>query len=1486
MRLGEAANPGPNELVLGNMNPTGLMGKARDLSALPKGLYAVQETHLTAQGIPKFKQELTWAKSGYHLTHGMPAPPKNASIRTIGGKHTGVAYLSPYPCRSLVHTWTPEQFATGRCLAATAFVNQRWLTMGTVYGYNEKSHTVEVQQHTGDLLHGLTTRIVDGARGLRCISGDWNLDRNNIPQASYWEAQGWMEAQTFACRRWSTPIGATCKHTTVKDFMFLSPEVLPYVTAVELDWSCFADHAVLLVYLSDLAAPPLVPMWRKPSQFEWPNQQQCKQVDWPFHAAQSQDMDAWYANIWKNVERYADKLLTTNNKPPLQPHQCGRATTTEVKWSIQQTTPVKPNRRGDIQSQLAASTMQHCRWTKQVRRLEHFARCPNCPDSLTHAEHRACLWGKILRAPGFHGGFCHWWINAHKAFVDTPSVLPRCPPEPTLAHAIFLEFSRHYRSLESSLMQARSMHATQRRVEDPLLIYRDLQRERAEPVQTIVQTQEIPVVSSQDVHQTEKVELHLAAPLPDSVTCVQAQGVPVAVTTINPHSVVVGSSVAAAIGPTVSFQSVVGNPREVLSAFEQEWQKRWQRHEETKAEKWQPIIDFAKHALPKRQTTFPAITSQLWQKTVAKKRKNAAVGPDGVSRRDMLEMPSAAVDDMVALIHAIEEGAPWPQQLVTGHVAALAKSADAQTVSQYRPICVFPLPFRCWGTIRAKQCLRYLATFAPCTLMGNMPKRSPRHIGFHVQQLIEHSYCHDTEVAGGVIDIVKCFNMLPQQPLLEIASHLGIPSEVMQPWHAALRQLQRRFQVQGCVGRSLTSSCGFAEGDAMSVVAMAVCNVVCDMWMYFRYPSVRVWSFVDNIETVAQSAQDAINSVRALEEFCSLLDLETDPAKTFCWSTSSSGRKLILEHDQNRKYFARDLGGHMNYSKLRTNASVQDKIKALTPFWSRMARSAAPITQKQRALYVSAWPNIFYGICTVTLGSCHFQKLRTLAVKAMNLTQNGVNPDLQLSCVCPPLADPEFYSLLSTVMAFREHHSPDLSQFTLHHLANGRTFSQGPCNSFLHAIHKIAWSWTHADECSDQNGHPVFICRSSKTELRQRLMQAWQDRILHQTQELRHTMQGLADADVRRTLQAYHALPQEHQGLMRCCLNGTQFTNDVLHKAGITDTDCCKFCGQTDSQLHRHWECPFFADLRPENVIHCKEQMPLSFLCHGWLPRTSAAVDLVSHLFHLPDTTTEFFHAPNPVQLRFLDLFLDGSCIMPAVSECRLASWGFVQWTGEEFWPVANGTVPGWRQTSLRGELTAAISALKFVTFKEQPSRLWFDNSNVQDTLHHWLQGVDTDWRDKTDQDLWQHLHDQFQHARPFLTAVYKVQAHAAPACQDTALDEWTVLGNIAADWCARSARLHFPRCLWDAWEATVNHVAHSNQLGLKVHQMFVQIALRARNCTLADEPLPPKEFPWTHPQPLLMRDFWRWPSARSPTCQPSCRLQKLHMFCSGSVTF
>ena len=175
MRIGEATTPGPAlGPVLGNINPTGLMGKSNDVAQLPVGVYAVQETHLTGPGITKFRQELAWRKSQYNLCHGAPAPPKNSSLRTIGGKHTGVGFLSSFPCRSITNEWSPEDFQTGRCLAAAAYVQSRWINLGTVYGYSENRQAVQVQQNTGRLLEGLTKRIVDGATGLRMIF--WGLE--------------------------------------------------------------------------------------------------------------------------------------------------------------------------------------------------------------------------------------------------------------------------------------------------------------------------------------------------------------------------------------------------------------------------------------------------------------------------------------------------------------------------------------------------------------------------------------------------------------------------------------------------------------------------------------------------------------------------------------------------------------------------------------------------------------------------------------------------------------------------------------------------------------------------------------------------------------------------------------------------------------------------------------------------------------------------------------------------------------------------------------------------------------------------------------------------------------------------------------------------------------------------------------------------------------------------------------------------------------
>eukprot|EP00435_Cladocopium_sp_Y103_P043937 s1625_g12.t1 len=1442
LRLGEATNPGPH--IFGNANTTGLMGKSANLAALGKtsATFAVQETHLTAQGISRFRKEMIWQKTKFTMTHGAPAPPKNNPLRTLGGKHTGVAFLSTHPIRTLAHHWTKADFDTGRCLATAAYIDQRWVTMGTVYGFNEGAHSVEVQQHTDRLLTGLTSRIVDGSQGLRMISGDWNLDRSLIPQADYWESKGWVEAQQLANRLWNRPIMCTCKKTTVKDFLYLSPEMIPYVEDVQLDWNHFADHATILVFLQDFDRPPKLPMWRKPKPLQW-NKPTASCPEWNCEVVPNVDTDKWYHDLWEDVEKYADHLHRHASMPKAAPYQKGRAATKEVVWTTQQIAPIKPNRRGDVQSELACTNLTHSRWTKQIRRLQHFARAASSQGTqISLMEHRANLWRKIRYSTGFQGGFTTWWNQLDKSFKTSPHVLPMTPPTAEIAFSIFEEFSVHYRTLEASLTKTRFEYAKQRRTKDPMLIYRDLQKDRAEPVQTLVQKVSLPFQQSSSVDNI--TTLTFAEPLPESIQTVSVNQIPVKVQQTGAKEIKLDTATADQLEGQIVLHKNVGDIPSILAAFEAEWKPRWQRHDEVNPTHWDPAIEFFKTALPPRQVEFPPITIDLWRKTVSKKKKGAAIGPDGVCKQDLLAMPDSILHQMLQIIHAVEAGSDWPSQAVTGLVAALAKKPTAATVGEFRPICIFSLFYRTWSTLRGKQCLQFLQSIVPQTLLGNIPGRSPKKLWYHVQQCIEHAYGSTDEIAGTVIDLVKCFNTLPRKVLQDLASHIGIPWTVVGPWSKALQQMTRRFQVRGATGRPLLSTTGYPEGCALSVVAMAICNVGLEVYMFHRYPRVQTWSFVDNIELSATSATDAIAACEGLSSFCDLLDLQIDEGKSYLWCNTPIGRKTIMTSGQNRRFYARDLGGHLNYTKISSNATIQDKIVEFTPFWSRLARSCAPISQKERSLYVCAWPNLFYGISTVTLGNNHFQKLRTLATKALNLHQMGSTPSLQLSCLSNPFCDPEFYCVHATIVSFRDYVTPDLAEYTLRKILETGQTTPGPCKSFLLAIHKLGWHWHRGDWCIDQDQLPIHVLRCPKTELTERIMAAWQQRVFSQVAMERSTMGGLYNMDAKLTRQLMAKQPPEHQGLLRCALNGTQYTQDALFYAGKVESPVCKFCGQPDSLEHRNLACPFFTDIRtqfPEAIM--PPDVSAATACHGWIPKAAHLHEFRRQLLMAEDTTDQFM-LPCMVssELQFVDIFLDGSCVRPHDSTTRLATWGTVIWDGKSFRSLSCGGVQGLRQTSLRAEICAAISALKFLALQTTPGRLWIDNKQVYNMLESWTRGCFQNYAHKRDSDLWHLLFVQFQHSSDQVRCVLKVQAHLKASEQAYEVDVWAVQGNTAADACASAARLTLPPALLRAESELLHEMTALTAFGKALHTMIIAISLRALDTPCLQAPLPNPE--------------------------------------------
>lgn len=821
---------------------------------------------------------------------------------------------------------------------------------------------------------------------------------------------------------------------------------------------------------------------------------------------------------------------------------------------------------------------------------------------------------------------------------------------------------------------------------------------------------------------------------------------------------------------------------------------------------------------------------------------------------DLLNLPDTLTESLLCLLHQVECGSPWPQQMVVGIVKALAKHPMAQMVQEFRPITVFSLTYRTWGSIRSRQALRFLKKLAPHSLLGNKPGASPKHLWFHVQELVEASRADQSHVAGGVLDIVKCFNGIPRYPVLSIAEHVGLPAKVVTPWRNALSQMHRRFEVKGSYGGPILSTCGLPEGDGLSVVGMQLINFAIEAWVYHQYPKATTWSYVDNIETIADTAEEALGTMQSLRDVCELLDLQIVSNKTFCWANYQEGRSLIKQQGMPTKLAARDLGGHMNYSRRYTNFTIQQKIGMLAPFWNRLARSQFSTAIKVRAVTTMAWPNLFYGIAISQLGSTHFTKLRTMVMRGLGITQKGANPLLHLSCILRPKTDPECYCVCQTIVTYCDFHTAEHGEFVLQHLIHGGKPTQGPSNSFLTSLHKLAWTWIGHGECTDQFGTQFNLFACSRRELLKRIHQAWQHRVLAETADQRVTMKDLHKADVFATQQSLQTFPPEQQSLLRCALNGTQYTNDVLMHMGKVDTVNCRFCGNPDGPIHRHWHCHFFADIRDKfpSVTQKVDELPHSCLAHAWVPRIAAKATFEASLAAVPDTTATLHFPPDSsIPYPTHDYFLDGGCIMPNQPLLRVATWAMVIWTEVGFWTLGSGGVPGLQQTALRGEITAAIAVMKAVVYNQQRARLWFDNQDVHDTLNDWLRGGTYEHATRTDADLWLYLWMQFQQAKHLVQRVNKVKAHCEADAQVDEVEQWAVAGNTAADRATTAARQHLPSSLWQAWTRLKTELAQQRLWARDLHAMFAEIGQRAVQSTQNAQEARPQGLPMMLDAPM-----------------------------------
>ena len=1494
IRVGEASNPGPpvsssNDLprlpglTLGALNPTGIIRKSSNLFDLPSrehAIWGICETHLTSTGIAKFKAELGSHQTAMRFYPGAPAPHRSSASASIGGTHTGTAFVTDLSTRRLQPMWSHEEWFSARFCMHTFLYNQTWIHGAVVYGHAFRATTTQVKEDTDKLLALATSRIVFHSTGCRFIMGDFNQD-SDLPQVQIWRDKGWKEIQELMNQQTGKEILPTCKGKTRKDFIWISPEMQPYLTQVDVIPHVFPDHAALCAQFEPFGTQSIQYLWRRPKPVDWSKIPKLQVGTFQLDSKLEPD-ESCKALATAFEERIQDALV--EQQLSLHPNQRGRCHTLEPVKTHVHTKPLKPSRHGAAKPSFQGHNIGHQRWFTQLRRLESLARLLSKQDSWSTQQsiHADREWRAVLKSPGFPHGFVTWWAQVSNKFHPSPDVLT--PQLPTIAQlgAIMLTFSREVRQLEQVLIGELQAKAKNSRILNPNKVFRDFAKPAVQPVQLLDYsvTGKVSQVDSTDSalileHPCEFQDAPIlgpAGPIQPLITCHDTVWV-------SPDDLV----------PPGSFlyqPNQIGKIEEVFAAFAKEWVQRWDKHRHLPSDFWNPMMEFIDLAVPQYPPMhLPPITYENWIQALKKKRSKAATGPDGLSRADLLNLPKDIAEQLIQMLHRIETGdTTWPTQWTTGIVHCLEKSDTASKAGDYRPISVFSLVFRVWSSIRSTQLLQHIRDLVPPGCCGNVPSKSAVDVWYNLQLCIEESFELDQPVSGIVCDIQKCFNNLPREPLLKVLCRLGVAPQVIRSWGNALVKIQRRFAVRGSVGPSHRSTSGFAEGDSLSVVAMVGANFLMDRYLHVSAPSVRLWSYVDNIELSSQGTTDLLHAFRSLERILQAMQLPLDQSKTYAWGTDSSSRKDLIAGGFTVVHSCRDLGGQMQYTRKATNHVIVDRIVAFKPRWKSLAISPAPYRQKLLALRSVAWSHTLHGASSAVIGPAHFDSLRTEALRALGEHKPGVSPSIHLSMIEPPAFDPGFSALMSTVRVARQHMQPDqcIPAITLaSQLPRRQRARVGPCNVLLHKLRDLGWDWHPEGFFTSLRGFRVDLWHMPIQALKFILAEDWQRHIAHSNSS-RKSMQGLPDMHPAFTMEGMTPDPTD-RALLRRNLNGTFLTADHLTHRHEDEDGLCKLCFQPDSITHRLWDCPAFASIRDEfsqsDLLLIRNLAPATHN-HGWFPLPPECVSFwETYVSDPPDPLREQILCPAGVSL--LHFFTDGACLQPTDKFSRLCSWGVavaMNTSMQHFQAVACGLLQGQLQTIVRAELQAVLEALSHAFQCGVPFWLWVDNQLVYRQLIFMHRFPYTEWSGRTcNHDLLNRISILLSQVRTLCQGIQKVCSHQDISLAQDEAEEWSFAGNDFADKLASTTFLSFPWRM-QQWHQMVQALQRHRHLRQTCHSLMIKIghdSIRQHHVANSTEPtfqphaplpagpmvswtFPEHDVPWRFAIPGIA-DFSKW---------------------------
>ena len=506
---------------------------------------------------------------------------------------------------------------------------------------------------------------------------------------------------------------------------------------------------------------------------------------------------------------------------------------------------------------------------------------------------------------------------------------------------------------------------------------------------------------------------------------------------------------------------------------------------------------------------LPVLTGDDLHSVVLSKKATSG-GLDGWGWNELKALPLSWSVGLVLILREVENSGSWPQGLLDAYITMIPKADGDSTPLGQRPLCVLPVVYRLWASVRLGHIQKLFYSWVPDTVFSAGKGVSGVDAWYASSLDIEEvlSGAHDSQVHLFVADVIKSFDTVDIGILDCALGRLGLPGWFRKVYFAYHNEVGLRFKLATGVGEAWTRDGGIPQGCPLSMVFIVALYVP---WCRYLADQVGVTPqlYADNLKCTCTDEVQLLSAARFTDRYIQAVGQEASPGKCVLLSTSRDTRKRMKRWSISFgdkgwavKLDVRDLGGHLdvtNRARAHTLSCRADKATVGVHMVSALPFGFLGLVGNARSQFLPAG---LHGCEGAPISIKKMDSFRTATVRACWPGKLPMaNPHAVLSILdAPDVCDPALYVVWCRFRQLRRYLSYRPGEVArvyrlLDLVAAGRP-GHGPLHLLLQSANELGFAWDSSVEGWIRPGlPPLRMLAGPYQHFKAAIIGAWRNKV-------------------------------------------------------------------------------------------------------------------------------------------------------------------------------------------------------------------------------------------------------------------------------------------------------------------------------------------------------------------------------------------------------